>query len=312
MPIISVIVPVFNTEKYVEECIESIQNQTLRDIEIIIVDDGSTDNSKSIVLNMQRYDQRIKFFELNCNKGVGAARNLGIENSTGDYIAFVDSDDFIKKDMYEKLYREAENKNAEIVICDSDTYSSDGRKKNVWFKPIYGKFELEKAFHNTQPTNKLISRKLVERINFRYLDGMGESIIFELMLHARYISTVDEKLYVYRSRENSLSTKPNIRKNYESLKNNEILRKRNLEYIDYFTFKMIEDLLQIVSNAVKLDDYDAYRTARNELKEMDYLKDNYLKTLYKNEYSLHRYIVKVYIIPFNYTIARLFKRFSKS
>ncbi len=114
---VSVIVPVYNVEKYLEECIESLINQTLTDIEIICINDGSTDNSLKILEELQKKDNRIKIINQK-NSGVSSARNNGIENATGEYIGFVDSDDWIDSDYYEKLYNTAKKYNSDIAAGD--------------------------------------------------------------------------------------------------------------------------------------------------------------------------------------------------
>ncbi|HEL2412007.1 TPA: glycosyltransferase family 2 protein [Streptococcus suis] len=304
LPKVSIIIPVYNTEQYIGQCIESILKQTLSDVELILIDDCSTDQSLAILKNYADKDQRITLVESAVNTGVGEARNKGINLATGEYIAFVDSDDFVKEDMFEKLYLQAIKEQADLVLCDTGTFSSDGKTKSVWHKAIYGKAELKDIFHNTQPTARIVSRELIDRIQFRFLKGMGEGIYFELMIHARHITTVPEKLYIYRSRGGSLSTTPNPQNNWKSMENNRIMGERNPDYKDYFTFKMIEDLLQMVANAVKAEDKNAYQEARQELAKLEYTKNPYLSTFYKSELPLHRYFIKVYVLPTSYSIGR--------
>ena len=116
MPEISVIVPVYNVEPYLRQCIESIQNQTFQDLEIILVDDGSTDGSGKICREYEKNDQRIRVIH-KVNGGLGDARNVGLDVAQGGYIGFVDSDDFIDADMYELLYKNAISHKADISMC---------------------------------------------------------------------------------------------------------------------------------------------------------------------------------------------------
>lgn len=301
---ISIITPVYNTEQYLEECIQSVLNQSLAELELILINDGSTDRSLTIMEKYVQRDNRVYVINLEQNVGVGEARNKGLEIATGEYIAFVDSDDFIKPDMFAKLYSKGIEEKADLVLCDTDTYSSNGKNKSVWYKPIYGKATLQDIFHNTQPSARIVAKQLVDRINFRFLPDMGEGIYFELMIAAEHITTIPEKLYVYRARTGSLSTTPNPEKNRQSLENNRILGERNPKYKDYFVFKMIEDLLQMVANAVKIGDKQSYLEAVRQLRLLNYLKNPFIPTFYKNEYSLHRYYIKVYLLPANYYLAR--------
>ena len=113
MPVISVIVPVYNAEKYLTECVESILNQTIEDIELILVDDGSTDGSPAMCDAFAAQDPRVKVIH-KPNGRASSARNAGIRAATGEYIAFVDSDDWISPDMYEKMLEP----NADVCLCD--------------------------------------------------------------------------------------------------------------------------------------------------------------------------------------------------
>lgn len=125
---LSIIVPVYNAEQHLDKCVNSILNQTEKNIEIILVDDGSKDNSLQICNKFKKKDGRIKVIHQN-NAGVSVARNHGMNIAKGKYIGFVDSDDWIEEIMYECLLDEAENKNADIVMCDMTTVYSDGRKQ---------------------------------------------------------------------------------------------------------------------------------------------------------------------------------------
>ena len=115
-PKVSIIIPVYNASLYLEQCLECVINQTLKDIEIICVDDGSTDSSVSIINSYAQIDNRIKILQQK-NQFAGVARNTGLANATGKYIIFLDSDDNIKKDMIQELYEKAENTSADIVLC---------------------------------------------------------------------------------------------------------------------------------------------------------------------------------------------------
>lgn len=123
-PNISVIVPVYNVEKYLKRCVDSILNQTLKDIEIILVNDGSTDNSLGICINYQKHDTKIKVIN-KVNEGVSSARNAGIDVALGEYITFVDSDDWIDNRMYEVMYNTIIENNVDAV--------------NIGYSAVYGK-----------------------------------------------------------------------------------------------------------------------------------------------------------------------------
>ncbi len=129
---VSVIIPVYNVEKYLRECLDSIINQTLKDIEIICVDDGSSDNSLEILKEYMKRDSRIKIISQN-NKGVSCARNIGLENARGKYIYFIDSDDFLELNGLNEMYQQAEIKDLDLLKFNLCTYEDEtGRKKALY------------------------------------------------------------------------------------------------------------------------------------------------------------------------------------
>lgn len=150
MPKVSILVPIYNVEKYLEQCIESIINQTLKDIEIILVDDGSPDNCPQMCDNYAKKDSRIKVVHKK-NGGLSSARNAGIEVATGDYIGFVDSDDYIELDMYEKMYIIAKENNVDFVMSDYCRVSSEGKVKATLDidEGIYNKNKIKKEVFPT-------------------------------------------------------------------------------------------------------------------------------------------------------------------
>ncbi len=148
MPAISIIVPVYKTEKYLARCVDSLQNQTFRDIEIILVDDGSPDNCPQLCDAFAAADDRIRVIH-KPNGGVSAARNAGLDAATGDYIAFVDSDDWVEPNMYEKMMRIAAMHDCDVVMCDcmkdfvdhSEVYSHSIRSG------FYNQEQLQKEYY---------------------------------------------------------------------------------------------------------------------------------------------------------------------
>lgn len=125
---VSIIIPVYNTGEYLHKCIRSILSQSLKDIELIIVDDGSTDNSGNICDKYSKADNRVKVIH-KINEGVSRARNTGIKLATGDYIGFVDSDDWVNETIYEDVYNIAQNAKSDIVMFDLETVYDDNEKE---------------------------------------------------------------------------------------------------------------------------------------------------------------------------------------
>lgn len=124
MPLVSVIIPIYNQEKYLRECLDSICNQSLRNIEIICVNDGSTDKSSEILENYVKQDSRIRILSQK-NQGAGAARNLGMKVAKGEYLSFLDSDDIFEPLMLETMVRAIEKDNADVLVCRSDRFDTN-------------------------------------------------------------------------------------------------------------------------------------------------------------------------------------------
>lgn len=184
---ISAIVPVYNTEKFLEKCIRSIMNQTLKEIEIICINDGSTDNSLEILKKLQKEDNRIIITDKK-NEGVSIARNIGIEKARGEYISFIDSDDWIEKEYYEVCYRELIRTNSDIIITDF-FLEKFNESELEYKKDILGIEEIKKTEYieaiilvNVVGAlwNKIIRKKILEKDNIRFKEGLmvGEDIYF--------------------------------------------------------------------------------------------------------------------------------------
>lgn len=211
---ISVIIPVYNVENYLEECLDSVINQTLKDIEIICVDDGSTDNSANILKEYSKKDSRIKIITKE-NGGQATARNLGIKESKGEYIAFIDSDDFIEPEMFEKLYTKAKANNLDIAMCKIATYNNQTEeiKDNVWYYMLGVFRDFDKDIFNHRdtkeftcniavtPYNKIYKSSLLKENNILFPEGLifeDEKFFYDTYLRAKRVSIIDEFLYYYR------------------------------------------------------------------------------------------------------------------
>lgn len=211
---LSVIIPVYNVEDYLNECLDSVINQTLEDIEIICIDDGSTDNSPNILKEYQKKDSRIKIITKE-NGGQATARNLGIKEAQGEYIAFVDSDDFIEPTMFEKLYTKAKDNNLDIAMCKIATFDNQTEeiKDNVWYYMLGVFRDFDKDIFNHKdtkeftchiavtPYNKLYKTTLLKENNILFPEGLifeDEKFFYDTYLRAKRVSIVDEFLYYYR------------------------------------------------------------------------------------------------------------------
>ena len=212
MPKVSVIVPIYNVEQYLQRCIESLVNQTLQDIEIILVNDGSTDNSGMLAKEYcKKYKEKIIYLEKK-NGGLSDARNYGMPYATGEYIAFLDSDDYIEKNAYEEMYNKAQEENADYVECDFIwEYPNKIREdKQIAYKD---KHEML-TFVRVVAWNKLIKRSLLEEHNIKFPKGLRYEDVeftYTLIPHLQRTAYVDKCFVHYTQRQNSIANVQNER-----------------------------------------------------------------------------------------------------
>lgn len=212
--LVSIVVPVYNVEKYLKKSIESILNQTYKNVEILLVDDGSTDSSGQICDSFSKVDPRIRVFH-KANGGLSDARNFGIEQMKGQYVAFIDSDDYISKDYVWKLYSSIKNNDSEVSICSFSLVDEKGEKiKDELLDSgevcLSGKQILEKVltadgYRYVVAWNKLYRSTLFEKFQFKigklYED---EFLNYPLFWECQKVSIVEEPLYLYVQREGSI------------------------------------------------------------------------------------------------------------
>lgn len=309
MATITVCVPVYNSSIYLKDCLESIRNQTFTDLEIICVDDGSTDNSLEILKEYERMDSRIQLIVQERNMGVGAARNIAIDRASGKFMSFIDSDDFIEPEMFEELYNKAIEKDAEIAICDVNLYTDGGRlNKRKWFTPIEGKATPETLYKNTQPTNKIASLDLIRREGFYFLEGNSDGVYVDLMVAAKNITSVHKPFYNYRIRANSLSSEFRVKNIQESVASCKLLLSNCKAFKEYYEFKLIEALLQLLMVSVKENNYETYKQARKDLLDLRFKKNTYLYSLLQNEHSTPVFWAMINILPRNYYVSSILLR----
>lgn len=218
---VSVIVPVYNVEKYLKQCLDSLINQTLEDIEIICVNDGSTDSSLNILEEYQNKDNRIKIISQE-NKGVSAARNLGLKNAKGEYLLFIDADDWVELNALEELFNYSKKLNSEILFFtfkqfyeSSSTYEVND---SINLKLLDSTFE-NKVFTYKDTVdflfkiphavyNKFYNLSFLRKINAEFIGNLGEDMLFhyKTFLKASKVSVIHKSYYNYRIRDGSACT----------------------------------------------------------------------------------------------------------
>lgn len=222
-PQISIIIPVFNAEKYLEDCLQSISNQFFHDFEILAINDGSMDASLEILEKYQQKDVRLKVFSQK-NKGVSEARNLGLQNAKGDYIAFVDADDWLHPQSLETYMITLREEHFEIVISQflpekknlimQETKVEVFDRKNIEQK-IFPKFIASDVYNSV--CNKLYKKELIEKTNAKFPTGVpiAEDAQFNYQVFSlvQKVSEIDFKSYFYREVDGS-ATKNILRNDY--------------------------------------------------------------------------------------------------
>lgn len=306
VPQISIIVPVYNVEPYLERCVNSIIAQTYKDFELILVDDGSTDNSGRICDSLQEKDTRINVIH-KANGGLSSARNAGIEKAVGRYIGFVDSDDFIEKDMYEILYRLIIQYQADLSMCRlADCFEGETRLKEMELKEMVLSPEeaiivvLEGKITSVTAVNKLYKRELFNDVRYPLGKTTEDAyVIVDLLSRCHKCVLTTEAKYCYVHRENSITSSP--------------LSKANLDVIDAYRHNL--EIVKRLYPAALTAAYSRYIWAHLlllermllERKEQDNLFDSLKHILRANckfiflrsNFSVKKKIsIAIFLIPF--------------
>lgn len=221
-PIVSILVPVYNVSKYLRQCLDSLVNQTLSDIEIICVNDGSTDESSKILQEYAAVDSRIVVVN-KANGGLPSARNAGLDVARGKYVGFVDGDDYVDSDMYRKMYNAAIANNADIVVCGGHLFPKE-EKASQWLKDVLSPRDItyraggEEALYSERGAKPflwrdLIKKQLIDEHNFRLDEsivvGEDQAFQFKVFPAAKRVTFISDKLYYYRySRPESIMNEP--------------------------------------------------------------------------------------------------------
>lgn len=213
-PVISVIVPVYNVEPYLHKCLDSVVNQTYENLEILIVDDGSTDESGRICDEYTK-DVRVKVFHTE-NRGLSAARNLGLDNANGDWIGFVDSDDWIEPDMYEVLLKSAMETGADVVECGIFIKYPDRTERHKRYNRVLTGSEAIRALLEEELSenawNKLWKKSCFKSIRFpegRIFEDIATT--YKIYKGINRLSSIKAEKYHYEQREGSLSRKKTMK-----------------------------------------------------------------------------------------------------
>ncbi len=228
MDLVSIIVPIYNTEKYLPKCLDSIINQTYKNIEILLVNDGSPDNSDKIMKEYEQNDNRVKCLYKK-NGGLSDARNYGLRFATGKYVCFVDSDDWVSEFYVEKLVEKITSDKSDIAVCEFDRVYNSKKTKNT-----VNEYDLD-GFKVPAAWNKIYLKSVIDKYRLKFPVGKWYE---DLTMSSMYIMTckkksiVKESLYFYRQNDNSImhTFDDRIFQIYDSLELIEKFAKKNNLY----------------------------------------------------------------------------------
>lgn len=301
---ISVIVPVYNTKKYLKKCLNSIINQTFRDIEIIIIDDGSTDGSLEIIQEYQEQYDNIRFFETK-NIGSGSARNVGIRNSKADYITFIDSDDVVETNMLQELYNETRYSNSDMVFSK---YQKVDEYSGKFYEPLpltYTKDEILKNLITFKLPSVmwriLYNKKLFFNNNLFFIEkniyNEDTHLLFRLVHKAESISFIDKVFYYWLTREgsktNSVSEKHIeditfvLKENSDYILDNKI-EEVSISEILFGIFKSLNFRINNIKDKIILGNIGKHLKVINN-KNLQIFKDEFSIIYYDLLFSLKRF-----------------------
>ncbi len=272
VPKVSIIIPVYNVEKYLYQCLESVINQTLKDIEIICVNDCSSDDSLNILKEYSEKDKRIVIIDLEENRGQGYCRNIAIDRASGDYIMFLDSDDWLDLDACELAYNQISKNQNDFVMFNYQRYlvSKDMYHAGTDFKKTFGdkinesrlkvsEFDVN-YIENCFSTCRIYSKDFLNKNNIRYADlrfNQDNVFVFNAAVSADTISILDKPLYFYRIHNESTCFNPKhwqyiIPARMESYK---VLKEKNADekLMSFFIIYAVKTVLRWYRHFVKMD-----------------------------------------------------------
>lgn len=317
MPKVSVIVPIYNVEKYLEKCINSLLSQTLEDIQIILVNDGSKDNSGNIAKEYEKNNKDRVIYVEKENGGLSDARNYGLKYATGDFIAFLDSDDYIEKNAYEEMYNKAIEENADYVECDFIWEFPNKIRVDKQY-PYKNKKEML-SFVRVVAWNKLIKRQLIIDNNLEFPKGLRYEDVeftYKLIPFINKFAYVDKPFIHYVQREGSIANVQNERtaEIFTVLDNViEFYKKNNIyeEYRDELEYNYARYLLcSSLKRMCKIKDKTIREKLLTEswerlnsnfpnwkenviLKTVNIGKNKYMRTVNKSTYKIYSKILEI-------------------
>lgn len=287
--LISIIIPIYNTEKYLEKCLTSVVNQTYKNLEILLIDDDSPDDSLKIGKQWAKKDKRIKVYH-KCNEGVSEARNYGIKEAKGKYICFVDSDDYIEYTMIEKLYQKIKDDVADICSCNFYIVRNNIKVLN---KRKFEKDILRDAFKgNGYVCNKIYKKSIIQNVKFNKQIKIYEDLLFNINIvynsnsPVKY-SYINEPLYYYEQRNGSAMNSTDYKRNIYSFEALEkiisLLKAMNNNYYINYECNYIGNILKLSKERKQFEQLKKYINMAKNYSKYDL---NWNNLSFKNKIKL--------------------------
>lgn len=232
---VSILVPCYNVEKYIRQCLDSVINQTLKDIEIICINDGSTDSTLEVLREYENRDNRIKVISKH-NSGYGTSMNIGLETAKGEYVGIVESDDYVELNMFETLYNVAKGNNLDLVRCQYYLYNSKENSNEAWDNSWIPMGKVYKPLLDQKPFGQapaiwsnLVNRDFLNINNIRFLETPGASyqdtsFAFKLYACADRFMMIPDRLLHYRIDNENSSVNSSAKANFVNTEYAEITR----------------------------------------------------------------------------------------
>ncbi len=303
MPDISVIIPAYNTEKYIAKCLDSILAQEINNMEVIVIDDGSTDNTYQIVKQYSCKYPEIKLFKQK-NLKISAARNNGLKKASGKYVIFIDSDDYLEKNMFKQMYTRIEEDNSDLCICGINKLFTNRKEIEVESclknsDDIIADYLIKHKEMDVGIWNKMFRKKIIDNNNICFENGHffeDTLFVFKYICHINKISFIEKPLYNLLKRGDSVSTsyRPEIVKHAENLyeKVHEYLRMINKEdYYRYIYYLKVRTKMHLIHHNIK------YNKKNMQQKVGGLIRDISLKGLTKFPYKYAAAILLLKTLP---------------
>lgn len=285
-PKVSIIVPAFNTDSYIAKCLFSLTKQTLNEIEIICINDGSTDKTLEIIEKFAQIDNRIKIIN-QANQKQGAARNRGMEAATGEYIGFIDSDDWVDLDFFEKLYLAAKKYDSDIALATNIRTGNGKTKKRlnieeeVFVQSLQERIDISKQVKNPCPTNKIYRKEMLIKNNITWPEGVyceDKMFTIQAIFYANGLVAVPEVNYYYFRNPHSTVKRKTKEHKLEKERDKNNAKKAVIEFLRSQNAQIRDKEFWAIKKELKIGKFSIYKSMES-LHSEKYILLSFIKIL---------------------------------